>query len=447
MVDHSLAIQSFRSRIALTGLREEAPRLGTEVSRAVREMLPEAVGRALEPLLGSREGVLRIDRIALKLRLDRGTLSAALLAELLARQIAEAVAQRATGSDATPRAGPGFAFWPDHASYAASYIALRLGLAPAPAWAFPDLKPLVHLAPNEAALELIVARPAILSALARHLGPGAATTLATRLSEMTASLLVERLAAALPASLSDAALETIASMLAAMPVDPNAGPGFAVVAAAVAWLATQPAQDADNVRRVVLLAQIAATLAAIKAVAVGEWGRPPREADLRPEAYSHLPEPARRLAQAVLTPLTADAGTRAALAEVLGATSSPPVVADFAAPSQAAGTAVARSISSLMAGIGLLIPAALAHDLPGLLSPAALHRTLVAAAGRDVEPMVRLDPLLAALAPFDPRGPSAIFPPGTGHTARRRTQGLARRRSRGRRRRRMGRLPDPRLRD
>jgi hypothetical protein len=300
VVNHSLGIQRFHSRIALTGLREEGPRLGNELSRAVREMLPDAVGRVVEPLLGSRDGVLRIDRIALKLRLDKRALSAARLADALARQIAEAVAQRADGSGAMPRAGPGFAYWPDHFSYAASYIAMRMGLAPAPAWAFPDLQALVHLAPQEVALEVIATRPAVLSALARQLGRGAASTLAARLSEPTASAFVERLAFDVPSALSDAALGDIAAMLADLPAGPGRGNDVAVIAAAFALLAARPPQDGDLVRRVVLLARIGAALAAIKAVAVGVWGRPPREADLRPAAFPHLPDPVRRLAQSAL---------------------------------------------------------------------------------------------------------------------------------------------------
>jgi hypothetical protein len=410
VVDHSLAIQRFHSRIALTGLREEAPRLGNEVSRAVREMLREAAGRALEPLLGGRDGVLRIDRIALKLRLDKRALSAARLADALARQIAEAVAQRADGTGAIPRAGAGFAYWPDHVSYAASYIVMRMDLAPAPAWAFPDLQALVHLAPHEAALELIAARPAILSALARQLSRSAASTMATRLLEATASALVERLAADLPSALTDAALADVAALLADLPVSPVSGHDAAVIAAAFALLATRPQQDADAVQRLVLLARIAAALAAIKSVAVGLWGRPPREADLRPEAFPHLPNPVRRLAQSALAPLTGDAGTRAALAHLLGTAPLSPATAEPSSAQDRAETTHARSISSMLAGIGLLMPAALAYDLPGLLTPAALHRTLIAAAGPEAERMARLDALITALAPFDPRGPEAIFP-------------------------------------
>jgi hypothetical protein len=88
-----------------------------------------------------------------------------------------------------------------------------------------------------------------------------------------------------------------------------------------------------------------------------------------------------------------------------------PAAAEASSDDDRAEAAPARSISSMLAGIGLLMPAALAYDLPGLLSSAALHRTLVAAAGPEAERMARLDPLITALAPFDPRGPAPVFPP------------------------------------
>jgi hypothetical protein len=414
VVSHSLGIQRFEARIALSGLREEGPRLGSEVSQAVQHMLPDAAGRALEPLLGSRGGVLRIERLMLQLRLDSRAFSGARLAEALARQLAGAVMQRADGSDAMPRAGPGFIYWPDHVSYAASYIATRMGLSPAPPWAFPDLRALVHLTPPEVALELIAARPAILSALARQLGPGAASTVVARLSDAMASALVARLAADVPNALPDGVLEDIAALLADLRVASGGGYDAVAIAAAFVRLATQGTQDGDAVRRVVQLARIAAALVAIKAVALSVWGRPPRAADLMQQAFAHLPAPVRRLAQSVLTPLTDDAATRAALVQLLGTASLLPAADATSPDDDRAETAPERSIASMLAGIGLLMPAVLSYDLPGLLSPTALHRTLVAAAGPEAAPMARLDPLITALAPFDPRGPDAAFPPVPG---------------------------------
>ena len=178
MVDHSLAIHHFETRLALTGLREDGPPLGRELGRAVREVLPGAIGRVLEPLLAGRDGVLCIDRIALRLRLTRGELSAPAIVDLLACEIARIVAARADQFHLDFRIRAGLAFWPDHASYAASYVARRLRLVAAPDWAFPNFRALDHLAGHEAALELCAARPMILASLARLIGAAGAPILA-----------------------------------------------------------------------------------------------------------------------------------------------------------------------------------------------------------------------------------------------------------------------------
>ena len=411
MVEHSLAIHRFETHLALTGLAEDAPMLGQEMDRAVRDLLPEAAGRELEPVLGSREGVLRIDRIALKLRLGRGSMSALQLADLLARQIAWAVAERAEGSTAVPRLAPGISFWPDHASYAAAYVALRLGLAPAPRWAFADFQALEHLAAHEAALELLAARPAILAALARQLGAAQAAGLAARLPERAAGELIERLLHDAPAELPPDAASALVELLATVPAGSDDAPAHSTIAIAAARLASLATADAAAVRQVVLLARLAVALSAIRSAVLASWGRSPIASDLAPEALVHLPEPARLLAEAAIAPLGGSAAVQTLLGELLGREqwSARPAGQGDAEPTGTASRP--RSIASRLAGIGLLMPAALAHDLPDSLSPAALHRTLVAAAGSDHEAAARLDPLLAALAPFDPRGPEATFPP------------------------------------
>jgi hypothetical protein len=68
-------------------------------------------------------------------------------------------------------------------------------------------------------------------------------------------------------------------------------------------------------------------------------------------------------------------------------------------------------MTSRIAGIGLLLPAALAHGLPERLTAAAFNRVLAAAAGPEAEATAQLDPLLAALAPFDPNDRDEMFPP------------------------------------
>lgn len=410
MADHSLAIHRFQTRLALTGLREDGPPLAREIGRAVREVLPAALARTTEPLLGSREGVLRIDRLALTLRLGRGELSAARIADLLAREIARAVAQQAEGGQSAARLGPGLAFWPDHASFAAAYLARRLRLAPAPEWAFPDFRALDHLAPHEAALELFVARPIILAALARLIGAPAAGALAASLPESAAARLIERLAAGLPAELPPGAAAELATMIAALPAAIEAAPGRAAVAASATALAVRAMPAEAEIRHVAMLARLAVALTVVRTAALA-WGKPPVAADLAPEALVHLTEPARRLAQAALAPLTGAARMRATLARLLDPAPGRTAAAAAARTHPAEGAAAPRSLTSRIAGIGLLLPAALAYGLPEQLSPAAFHRTLAAALGSKGEGAARLDPLLAALAPFDPRDGEPAFPP------------------------------------
>jgi hypothetical protein len=416
MAEHSLAIDRFHTRLALAGLREDAPPLRQEVTRTVRDLLPGAAGMMLEPLLGSRGGVLRIDRIALKLRLRRDEISARRLADRLARQLAEAVAERADACTEAPRIGAGLAFWPDHASYAASYLALRLRLAPGPEWAFPDFHALAHLAADEATLELVAAQPAILAALARLVGVARAPALAARLAERTAAALLERLLAGPPAELTVDTAAALAAMLDGLPPDVESAPAVVAVAAATAALAARTAAlaagtaaDAAAVRQAVMLARLAVALAAVRAAAHATWGRAPVAADLAPAALVHLPEPARRLARAAVAPLTGAVPARALLAGLLLPRSRRPAAP--AAPAPAAAAVPSHTLTSHLAGIGLLLPAAVAHGLPERLTAVALNRTLAAAAGPEVDARARLDPLLAALAPFDPNAPEPVFPP------------------------------------
>jgi hypothetical protein len=411
MVEHSLAIRSFETRLALTGRREDALPFGRELGRVVRDILPAAISAALTPLLGSRDGVLRINRIALELRFERGEMSGFRLADLLARDIVRAIAERAGGASALPRIGAGFAYWPDHASYAAAYLGHRLRLAPAPDWAFSDLRPLGQLAPHEAALELIAARPAILAALARLVGAAAASALAASLPEPTAALLIERVVSGAASELPAGAEAELAAMGATLTAEIEAGPARAAIAAAAAALSARAAAQPEDVRSILMLARVAVALAAFKAAAPATWGRAPVAADLAAESVVHLPEPARRLAQAALVPLARTDAARAALIRLVERSHRRVDAAEPATTRAARSAAVPRAITSRLAGIGLLMPAALAHGLPERLSAAALNRTLAATAGAEAETAARLDPLLAALAPFDPRDRGETFPP------------------------------------
>lgn len=413
MATHSLLIDRYRTRLALAGRGEDGPGLAREVTRLVRDLLPPLCARALEPRLGLRPGVARIDRLRLVLGISRDGLSAAALAdhlaEALARRIADALAGQGT-------AVPGVALWADHASFAAAYVAHRLGLVAASDWAFPDFRPLTHLAPAEAALELLAARPAILPALVELLADrGGAERLAAALPERVAADLVERLAAAEPPPDVSEHRRLLAALIEALPQDPAASPGRAALAAALVTLDRGPAESVA-VPPLIALARVAAALAAVARAVASDLGRPVEADDLAPAALLHLPGAVRDQARAWLAPAAAEPAARSALIAALrGASSRPapvpvqPRTAAAAAETESTGTA--RVISSRIAGLGLLLPAALRHGLDEALSPAALHRVLVAALAEEDRAAARLDPLPAALAPFDPRDGEPVFPP------------------------------------
>jgi hypothetical protein len=413
MATHSLLIDRFRTRLALAGRGEDGPPLTREVTRTVRDLLPPLCARALEPRLGARPGVVRIDRLQLVLGISRDGLSAALLAERLAEELARRIADALAGQG---RAVPGVALWTDHASFAAAYVAHRLGLVDAPDWAFPDFRPLAHLAPAEAAVELLAARPAILPALVALLADrGGAERLARALPERVTADLVERLAATAPAPEAAEQPRVLAVLIDVLPQDPAASPGRAALSAALAALACGSA-DVAAVPGLIALSRLAVALAAVARAVALDLGRPVQADDLAPAALLNLPEAVRELARAWLAPAAAKPTARSALIAALRGSSTRPAPADLqprsAEPAaETESTGLARVISSRVAGIGLLLPAALRHGLPETLSPAALHRVLVAALAEEDRTAARLDPLPVALAPFDPRDGEPVFPP------------------------------------
>ena len=408
MAAHSLVPHRMHAHLAFAGRHEDAPALGQETSRSLHDLLPAAIGRALEPALGSNDGVLRIDQVALHLRLGRAEASATAVADRLATAIAREIATHAAGCGAAPRFTAGLAYWPNPAAHAAAYIAARLGLAPAPAWAFPDFQALAHLPAPTAAVELIAARPETLAALARQLGPAAAAAFATRLPEPAAAALLARLlAASSPTPFSDAA-DKLAEMFATVPETVTSTPARAALATAITELSAHPAADAAIVRATVLPARLAAALAAIAATIETSEARLPTAADLSPAALARLPPAFRALAQDALAPLAASPGAQAALIATLAQACRPHRAPAPQTPATRPSPA-SRTVASRTAGIGLLLPAALEHATP--LAPAALHLALAAALGPDAESAARLDPLLAVLVPFDPRDPAPTFPP------------------------------------
>jgi hypothetical protein len=411
---HDLVIDRFRTRLELAGRHDDGPGFAREVTRTVRELVPPSCSRALEPRLRAGAGVVRIDRLSLRLSVGREGLSAPALADRLAEEVARRIADAIAGQDG---GASGVATWSDHATFAAAYVAHRLSLRAAPAWAFPDFRALDHLSPADAAVELVAARPATLPALVKLLDtPGGAARLAAALPERAAMELVERLAmAAAPSDIQQHG-PVLAALVAALPEDPAASPGRAALGAALTVLRSGPGEP-QAVRSLLVHARVAAALVVVARAVWLRVGRAPEARDLDPEAMLHLPAPARELARAWLSMALVHAADRPALIAALAAVSprrtpGPAGERPSAAPDGASASPLAPTVlASRIAGVGLLMPAALRHDLPGVLSPAAFHRVLIGTLAGDARAAASRDPLPATLAPFDPRDGEPVLPP------------------------------------
>jgi hypothetical protein len=134
-------------------------------------------------------------------------------------------------------------------------------------------------------------------------------------------------------------------------------------------------------------------------------------AHLAPEARARLSEPARSLALEAVEPLLAAAPRPREVAARLAR------ALDRSRPRRTTPARAGRAptalvpLASRVAGLALLIPAALAQGVAEALPPAAIHWVLAAALGPDRESTARQDPLLGALVPFDPRDGPPLFPP------------------------------------
>lgn len=160
MQAHRLVLGRINTDCVAMANTEAAAAMGARLDRVMRHDLAGALAQAVAPLLGDREGVLRLKHLRIRLDLGEG-LDQPGLANTIAEQIAAALKTQMAQAPATLK------YWPDHESYLADYVLMRLGVVAQPDWAFPDFINLGHLPAERAAAELIRARPAMLSALAK----------------------------------------------------------------------------------------------------------------------------------------------------------------------------------------------------------------------------------------------------------------------------------------
>jgi len=411
---HGLTIRRFSTRLGYTGAADDGAALQRSLAALIRERLPIALQRVLDPALAHREGVLRIRQIRLSLNLLREDCGVEQLAAQLAGQLSQQLLQ-AAGRPGNPG---DVAWWPDHAHFAAAYLSHRLGLRPEPDWAFGDFQALDYLDTQQALCELTAARPAILAALARLRGLDSPTRLVDRIGESMAQTLMSAVLSRHNAADVLADFERLRQLLDALPADRHDRPASAALSAALLWLASDVKHDSEVIIAVVAQARLASVLRAVDAHCRHTLGRPLQSEDLLPGALLELPPTLAAFAVPVLAEPTASAANRRHLAHWLASVSER---ADASADARDTGPRQRdkrqaalpheRLLRSRLAGVGLLLPAALQHELPTLLSAAALHRVLVAALAADEREAARLDPLIAELAPFDPRQDEPSFPP------------------------------------
>lgn len=159
MPAHRLVLGRINTDCVVMVNAEVAAAMGARLDRVMRNELAAALAQAVAPLLDGYTGVLRLKY--LRIHVDLGEqLEQPNLAQILAEQIAAALKEQLQKALATLK------YWPDHDSYLADYILMRLGTATHPDWAFPDLVNFGHLPAERAAAELIRTRPTVLGALA-----------------------------------------------------------------------------------------------------------------------------------------------------------------------------------------------------------------------------------------------------------------------------------------
>ena len=156
---HRLVVGRLATHCDALAPASRAARIRSVLDVAWRERLPAALARAAEPVLDGVDGVIRIRRV--DCRLDLGVeVDPAIVASRLAELISRAL--RLPGDEPER-----IRVWPDHESFLADYLLMRLGVRPQPPWPYEELDALEHLPAERAAAELILARPAVLAALAR----------------------------------------------------------------------------------------------------------------------------------------------------------------------------------------------------------------------------------------------------------------------------------------
>ncbi|MEV4351508.1 hypothetical protein AB0J83_44195 [Actinoplanes sp. NPDC049596] len=389
MTGHRVRIGALRTEIGLVAAPAAVAPLRASLDRTLTEDLPPLLAEATGPVLDGRDGVVRIRR--LRVTVGAGLLDPAALARLLAARIAGALGEALSGPATEVRV------WASHEAYLTSYVEAVLGLEPQPLWPFADLAALRLLAPTEAAVEVLRARPGLLVRLAEAgARVGDPARLLAVFDDAGCAALLDALLGPDPASFTP---EDVAALLPDLPAAPLA-PGSVPRATLVALLRTLARRPVTDVAGPVHAAVAAAVLVALppsSRAALVVPGVPPEPAAVLAAEWPGLPE---RLRRTVLDAVTMPP-VRAALADLLHQAQvvpRAPAPANTVPPEKRDRSSPARPLSSPVAGAVLLLPGA--ARLARSLTAGQLRAAVLSAldAGDDTA----TDPLLAILLPVEP---------------------------------------------
>ncbi|TVR60027.1 MAG: hypothetical protein EA422_14470 [Gemmatimonadales bacterium] len=386
--------------------------LRRRMDRLAREALPERLARRLDETLQGWDGIVRIGELEVELDARMEDLPGGALAEGWARAVATALERELSRG---PSAN--LVRFDSAGGYLAAYVVERLSGRRRPPWVFADFAPLGHLSPEDAATELLSARPGHLQTLARALGREMrAETFARRLGEGRARRLLE--AAAGPVSPSAADPDRLARLVGDGP-PPDAPPSVAALTLLMEWW--RRAEPADRE------AEAGAALLLAGALDELEGADSPGEAGETPAGEGASRDRAGRSSGTpCLDRLRRTSQGRGVLAHLLGREpaplppspepngggelpDSPPAVdpsrpdaPETASPHQAPldrAPAPLRALRTAFAGLALALPVIRALDLHLHLDPAQIRVLLRSLLDDDSGPLLRAEGLLPVLVP------------------------------------------------
>lgn len=386
----------FRADTARKGVLRHA------VDTTCRSRLDGALQRVLPPVLDGHDGVIRIRQIDLTLTsvnpLD-GRLAQDIAARIAARIRAHLGAKKVDGVQS----------WPDHAHYIAHFVLWRLGLRAGSDWAFADFAALLHLSGQQAAVEVLGARPQALAVLAQDSFIRAAPDIFVRAFDenMAVALMRQISLTEDPAGVCRALalLQALPDTLGPVRNLDRAGPlATAALAVALDILAALPQIKATAVpQEAALLARLVVAVASLHAF-IRQAKKSSWDARIVMAAGTDVPH-----AAAALLSRVADAPDGPELLSRVAE------AIDAAAPGTAQPAKVhldqkqeAQQLNSRFAGLALLMPGLARLSQGHTLVETHLHDIALAALPDDMRQIARRDAGVLQLFPRNPQDPPAV---------------------------------------